>query len=183
MILAYLALLFAKLKTALSWLLGAFKAYPWQAALILALALALWLYSGKHNALEKLAAEKQAHANDIAAWNAKAKAAQAATAKAEQDAKESADDAQEYHEKLAAANDGLERYIADHRVRPVASARSTASAAQGNAPAVSDSATPSTLVALDESDVRACDGAYVYAAAAFQWGQSLIAKGLAVEGK
>lgn len=53
---------FGWLKDLAAYIVGLVARYPWQVALIAALALAWWQHGGKVDALEKLDAEIQAHA-------------------------------------------------------------------------------------------------------------------------
>ena len=173
-------------KRGLSWLLGAIKAHPWQFALVAALALAWWQWSGKSEAIDQrdaakasLATEKEGRKADRAEWDRKVAAAKAVTAAAERKSQEIAHNAQQTHDTLLADNAGLRSYIAAHRLRPGQSAGSPAGASQDHGAAVSDDATAGALVAVSEADLAACDASFVYAQSAYQWAQGLIIEGLA----
>ena len=157
--------------------------YPFQALCVILAGCLIWQTAGKNNALDKLDAEKAAHKADIAEWQLKSKAAQAATAKAEKDAKDSADDAQKVRDVLAQNSSALDDYIASHRVQDRQCPGSIPAASKGDAPAVPEGTTPGSVVAISESDIRACDAAWVYAESAYQYGRSLVSKGLAVDGE
>lgn len=165
----------------LSWLLEAAKAYPWQFALVAALALAWWQWSGKTEVIGQrdaakasLASEKDGRKADRAEWDRKVAAANAATAAAQRKSQEIAHDAQQSHGALLADNAGLRSYIATHRVRGQAgSAAASAGTAEDQGAAISDGTAASTLVAVTESDLENCDAAYAYARGAYEWAQRL----------
>lgn len=166
-------------KSALSRLLGAFKANPLLVCCIALACLSAWLWHGKAEYREQLASEIKSHKADIAQWQATSKAAQAVADKARADAKDASNDAQNLHDKLADATDGLERYIADHRVQPRQCPAVAAKAGPGEAASVPAIPATSPGVEVSAATVRACDSAWVYAQSAFQWAQDLKAKGLA----
>lgn len=166
-------------KSALSGLLDLFKRYPWQMACIVLLAASLWLYSGKADYREKYANEQQGRKADRAEWDRKVALAQAAADKARKDAQEIAGEADKTHDALLADNAGLERYIADHRVQPKACAAASGGSGGGPIAGVPPEPAAVPVVAISEPDIRSCDSAYVYALSAYQWGQDLMAKGLA----
>lgn len=171
----------------LSWLLDTAKAYPWQFALVAALALAWWQWSGKTDAIDQrdaakasLASERDSRKADRAEWNRKVAAANAATAAAQRKSQEIAHDAQEVHDTLLADNAGLRGYIATHRVRGQAgSAAASARAAEDHGAAVPDGAPGGAFVAVTERDLGVCDASYAYARSAYDWAQGSIAEGLA----
>lgn len=171
------ALLFAK--SALSWLLDLFKRYPWQMLCLALIAASLWLYSGKAEYREKYAAEQTARKAERAEWERNVASAKAAAAKARKDAQEIAGEADKTHDALLADNAGLERYIADHRVRaqtcPAASSGSSGSSGI-ESPAIPERAPESAVVAVE--DIRTCDSNFAYALSAFQWVQGLRDRGL-----
>ena len=171
------------LKQAATALLGLIRRYPWQAALIAALCLAGWQYSGKQNALADLAAERLAHAETIKAGE-QAYAAQvalnkAAEAKSAAIAKET-DDA---HEKqLALANDRTERWITANRVHKDCASRTSATSSGAEGPvAESGDATSgqAELVAVPAADVRICTVNTLRLEAVRDWGIALKDAGLA----
>lgn len=157
--------------------------YPFQALCVILAGCLIWQTVGKNNALDKLEAEKAAHKADIAEWELKSKAAQAATAKAEKDAKDSADDAQKVRDALAQNSSALDDYIASHRVQDRQCPGSVTAASKGDASAVHEGTAAVSVVAVPEADVRACDAAWVYAQASYEYGRSLVSKGLAVDGE
>lgn len=157
--------------------------YPFQALCVILAACLIWQTVGKNNALDRLEATRTTLKNERAEWQLKSKAAQAATAKAEKDAKDSADDAQKVRDTLAQNSSALDDYIASHRVQDRQCPGSGPAASKGDAPAIHEGTTPGAVVAVTESDVRACDAAWVYAESAYQYGRSLVSKGLAVDGE
>lgn len=168
------------------WLLGFAQRHPWPVACAAALALAWWQWglaeyarAGRDKARTALASEKRAREADRTDWRRQAAAAQAAREAAEHKSQEIATDAQTSHDALAADNAALRAYIADRRLRaggnPAAAPRST----DDLGAVVHDASTTGTLVATDEADLVACDGAYVYAASAYEWARELVEGGLA----
>jgi hypothetical protein len=109
--------------------------------------------------------------------------AQAVADKARKDAQETAIEADTTHDALLADNAGLERYIADHRVQPKACAADPARAGQGVAAGVPQEPAAVSRVEVSEDALKVCDQNYAYARAAFDWGQGLVAKGLAEAGE
>ncbi|WP_395393025.1 hypothetical protein WBP07_17820 [Novosphingobium sp. BL-8A] len=178
---AAFAWLLAKATGAGLWLLDIAKRYPWQFALVAALALAWWQWSGKRDALAERDTARTTLASDRAEWNRNVAAAKAATAAAEQKSQEIAHDAQESHDALLADNAGLRDYIAAHRVRSeTGSAPTSSSTAQDNGSAVPVEPATGSLVAVTEADLGVCDADYAYARSAYEWAQGLISKDLAV---
>lgn len=171
------ALLFAK--SALSRLLGLFTRYPWPCACIALALLSAWLWHGKTDYRERLDAQIAGRKADRAEWDRKVALAKAAEDKARKDAQEIAGEADKTHDALLADNAGLERYIAEHRVQPKACAADPAGSGSGEAAGVFAEPAADAVVAISEPDIRACDGAYVYAQSSYEWAQSLMAKGLA----
>lgn len=163
-------------KCAASWLLDLFKRYPWQMACIALIAASLWLYSGKAEYREKYAAEQTARKADRAEWERNVTLAKAAAAKARKDAQEIAGEADKTHDALLADNAGLERYIADHRVRAQTCPAASGGAGGIESPVIPERAPESAVVAVE--DIRTCDSNYVYALSAFQWVQGLRDRGL-----
>lgn len=156
--------------------------YPWQALCIILAALCVWQTVGKSGYKDKWQAEVASHKKDLKEWQDKSAAAKAATAKAENDAKESANDAQKVRDELAQNSTALDDYIASHRVQNTCS-RPVAGASQGNTPAVHEGAPDLPAVAVPAADLKTADDNYVYAEACYQWGRSLVSKGLAVNGE
>ena len=171
------------LRAFLSRAFGWIAKYPWPAACIALLIASLWLWHGKSEALSDLADEKRVRKADQAEWQRKVDAANQAVLKARTDAKESANDAQEYHEQLTKASDGLERYIADHRVQDKQCPRSSTPTGSGNPTPVPAEPASDSGVEVSAETLRTCDALYVYSASAYRWGQELKGKGLAVDGK
>lgn len=154
--------------------------YPWQFALLAALAFAWWQWSGKRDAIAERDSARATLATDRAEWNRNVAAAKAATAEAERKSQEIAHDAQTTHDALLADNAGLRDYIAAHRVRSEAgSAPASTGATQDHGSPVPVEPAASSLVAVTEADLGACDADYAYARSAYEWAQGLIAKDLA----
>jgi hypothetical protein len=156
--------------------------YPWQAACIALLLASLWLWHGKSVALSDLKDCKAGRAADQAQWNRQVEAAKIATAKAKQDGKVAANDAETYHAQLQAETGKLADYIAARRVRTEPRSPAPASAGRRDDPAVHEEPAAVPTVAVPDSVLNTCDADYTYAAGAYQLGQELIAKGLAVQG-
>jgi len=149
---------------------GFIARYPAASACAILAAISLWLWVSRANIQERYTA-------DIAEWQAKSKAAAAATAKATADAKTASKEAQQTYEELTETSDSLDAYIRANRVQQCPAAK--AIAASNRASGLPEVTAPETIVAVDESDLKACDGAWVYAQSAYEWGQSLADKGLA----
>lgn len=176
----WLAIL-AGAKSALSWLLGLFKRYPWQ-IVCLALALGFGITVDKlQSAKAEIKAEQAGRKADRAEWDRKVALAKAAEDKARKDAQETAIEADTTHDALLADNAGLERYIADHRVSAKACAADPARSGEGGAAGVPQEPAALPRVEVSEDALKVCDQNYAYARAAFDWGQGLVAKGLAEE--
>lgn len=170
---------FSLIKSGLSKAFAFAVKYPWPVFCAILAALALWLYVDLMDTKADLSAEKQARKADQAEWQRQVDQAKQVADKAKLDAKESANDAQEYHDQLSAANDGLDRYIASNRVRPkTCPAIPAGSSSPAQVPA--DPA-PVSGVEVSEQSVRTCDALYSYSAASYRWGQELMEKGLAVK--
>lgn len=166
-------------RKAISGLLGIVVKYPWQVALLATLALSWWQWSGKQDALAKLAACETQRKADRQEWELNVAAAQVATEKAEEDSKDAAQSAQETVDALRATNDGLRAYIARNRLQREARPAVAASASEDQDTAVPQVASAVPLVAMSEEDVNVCDADYIYAVGAFEREQELTAKGLA----
>lgn len=155
--------------------------YPFQALSIILAACLIWQVMAKNAAIDAYEKEKASHAKDIAEWQRKSDAAKAATEKAENDAKEAANNAQDVHDQLVAENDSLERYISAHRL-PAQCPGSVSGASKTNRPTVPATAPAETIVAVNAADLRVCDALYSYSQASYAWGRELVSKGLAVDG-
>lgn len=169
-----------------AWLLGFAGRHPWPVACAAALALAWWQWSGKEDALAArdtartaLVSEKKSREADQAAWRRQVAAAQAAAKAAELKSQEIATHAQTSYDAMAADNAGLRAYISDRRLRAGGNPAASAFTTDDLGAAVHGEAARSAFVATDEADLVACDGAYVYAAGAYEWARGLIAEGLA----
>lgn len=165
------------------------RRYPWQCAVIAALCWGAWQYrraEAWHDHSEREAANhretKDLFADARREWLARTVAATKARMEAERKSKETANDAQAQYDALLADNAGLRDYIAHNRLRTAGReerALPSAGAVEDHAAGVSADAAPGALVAVSEDDLERCDADYSYAAAAHQWAQRLIDKGLA----
>lgn len=112
----------------------------------------------------------------------RAHAAQLAENKRVSDAyKGAADNAERNHgESRVLVRDATDRYSAAHRVRSCPSSPGNGDPAPkaGDPPVHADAADP-ILVAVPERDLRLAGDNYAYARSCYDWGQMLIAKGLA----
>ena len=144
----------------------------------------LWFITGLEQKLgdarQLLIDEKTNRETERADWRNQIAVAVAARVAAETRSKEIATNAQASHDALAADNAGLRDYIARNRLQPNPKASAAAARADGD----HDSGLPTapagpTLVATSEDDLVICDDAYVYAAGAYQFADTLIAGGLA----
>ncbi|PZQ56284.1 MAG: hypothetical protein DI555_06630 [Novosphingobium pentaromativorans] len=145
----------------------------------------LWFITGLEEKLKTartdLATERTGRADDRKDWAHQVAAATAARKAAEQTSKEIATDAQASHESLLADNAGLREYIASHRLQSGngTGAAASASTADDIAAGLPETAAAGTLVAASEADLHVCDADYAYAVSAYEFGQGLIASGLA----
>lgn len=153
------------LENALSALVDLTRRYPLQMALIASLCLSGWLWHGRSQARQELAALQEAQRQAAGAQKRVNDVAQ-------QHYTEKAHEADDSH--VAVRDDAraaTDRYIADHRVR------AEDRACQTPAPAPSDgTAVPSSVpsgVVVGEADVRTCGDLYAYAVSAHDWAQSL----------
>lgn len=143
--------------------------YPWQIGCAALVALCIFFAVSNSNLRSTLAEERLE-------WKTERANAKKAKDDAEAKAKQAANDAQEAYEKLSQNTGAVDAYIDRNRVQtcpaPARTVKSNAAPVPQVAPAV-------PIVAISEPDIRACDGAYVYAKSAYDFGQELIAKGLA----
>lgn len=81
----------------------------------------------------------------------------------------------EHEKELAQALDATDHYITSHRVRACAGGPTgrPAPAADDNGAGVSEGLPPDPLVAVSDSDVRACGAAVVYAVKAHEWAEDV----------
>jgi hypothetical protein len=166
-------------KSALSRIWSAITANPWPSACIALALLSVWLWHGKADYRDRLSTEQTGRKADRADYDRKFAAAQAVAAKARKDAQEIAGEADKTHDALLADNAGLERYIADHRVRAKACAADSARAGSGQAAGVSAQSAALPRVEVSSDALKVCDADYAYARSAYDWGQDLMVKGLA----
>lgn len=161
----WLVLALGGLRKGLAAIWGVIARHPWQAALVVVLALCAWLYHGRKEAREELA---QHIAAERAATGAQKRVNQAAT-KHYEDVANVADT--NHADMVADAFDATQRYIAKHRLQPADRA------CQAPAPAASgDPGVPPEVpagIVVGEADVRACADLYVYSVASHDWAQSL----------
>jgi hypothetical protein len=169
-------------KKALTALLDLARKHPWQAGLLVALLIAGWQWRDKREALSDLAAEKTSHALTIKAGKDAYAAQVALHAKdlaAFKAAKKDTDDA--HKPKLAAALDRTDRYSADNSLRK-ACARFIPARPPSESPIAESSdgpGIPADMVAVTAEDVRVCTVNTVRLQSVREWGQELVAKGLA----
>lgn len=143
--------------------------YPWQIACAALLALCVVLGVSNSNLRSTLAEER-------AEWKTERDNAAKAKRDAETKAKEASNNAQKTYEQLSKDDSPVVRYIERNRVQVCPAATG---AVKSDAAAIPQVAPTAPIVAISEPDIRACDGAYVYAKSAYDYGQDLIAKGLA----
>ena len=84
----------------------------------------------------------------------------------------------EHEKELAHAMDATDRYIASHRMRSCAGSPTgrPAPATENHGAGVSEGLSPDPLVAVSDSDVRACSAAVVYAVKAHEWANDVAVK-------
>lgn len=150
---------------------GFLSRYPWPTACVILLLITAYLWNSRDNLQER-------YDKDVAEWQAKSKAAEAATKKAIADGAQAKQEADKTYEELSQDRDPVIRYVRDNRLPAQCSATRPASAETG-APGVPEASPTEAIVAVTETDIKACDGAWVYAQSAYEWGQSLVDKGLA----
>jgi len=158
---------------------GVIVAYPWQAACIALLCLSAWCWHGWDGAKADVATCEAARKADTAKWNAEVAAAKAATAAAKQKGKEVSSDTETYHTRLVADTGRKRDYVAAHSV-PATRPAAPASAGSSDDPPVHAEGPAVPAVEVPASVIDTCDADYTYAQSAYQLGQDLIAKGLAV---
>lgn len=171
------------LKEAITSLVSLIGKYPLQSALIASLCLAGWQWRGKQAALAELAAEKQAHAEQLAEID-KAIVANAAAQRAQKAAWEArslglAKENRHVEEKLRAT---LGTRAAAHagRMRLDQVCRRDTSAAPGPDPAPLDHGPGPDAVILERRDYDTLIDNTVRLQAAHEWGVTLIRDGAAV---
>ena len=148
------------------------KRNPWQALSIALVALSAFLWwrgdniaGQRDRALATVAEMKQASAESLR----RAKAQKAAVEHRYRDLAKQKDN--EHEKELAHAMDATDRYIASHRVRSCAGSppRRPAPTTGDNSSGVSERMPAYPVVAVSDSDVRACGAAVVYAVKAHEW--------------
>lgn len=163
-------------KAAAKWLYKAVKKYPLQCALIAALvacAILWWradrIADQRDDALAQIEEMTQASAESLR----RAKAQKAAVEQRYRDLAKQKD--VEHEKELAHAMDATDRYIASHRVRSCAggSTGRPAPAPEYHGSGVSEGLPPDPLVAVSDSDVRACSAAVVYGVKAHEWAEDV----------
>lgn len=106
--------------------------------------------------------------------------AKAATASAEQKAKENADDADSYHAQLMANQQSLRDYIAAHRVQPPATPAATSTGASSHPDTQGAPVAPAVpTVAVPDAVVTGYDACYDWSLTAYKWTRQLVHDGLA----
>lgn len=165
---------------------SAFRWVTASAAHILAVAAVLallWGFYERHEDakhIRALQACDAARKADEAQWNRQVAAAKAATAKAEQDGKDAAHDADTYHTQLVNTTDAFDRWRAAHRVQPNAASPPIASSPGSNQPAYIPPQPPAVpAVELPASDLDNWKANADYAMSCYAWGRELVGKGLA----
>lgn len=149
-------------------------------AVILAIS-ALWGLYERHEATKyhrALDSCSEGRKSDQAEWKRQVAAANAATAKAKQDGKDAAHDADTYHAELVSTTDAFDRWRASHRVQPH-SAPTPASAGSGDVTYIPPVTAAVPTVELPESDLDNWKANADYAQACYEWGQGLIARKIA----
>lgn len=143
--------------------------YPWQVLCAALMALCVFLGVSNSNLRSTLTEER-------AEWKTERDNAAKAKRDAETKAREAANNAQKAYEQLSKDDSPVVRYIERNRVQVCPAA---AGAVKSDAAAIPQVTPAAPIVAISEPDIRACDSAYVYAKSAYDFGQDLIAKGLA----
>ena len=165
--------------------LSAFSAavrYPWQTACLVAVVASCWLWRGKESALRERDAARAQIVALVKASDDNRKAAEEQVrqqqAAFDQAAKESQD---EYETQLSAYRGRAGTYAASHRVsRLQAYQCAPATSSQGQNPGVPDSGpAPGDYIAVRQDDYDALIENTVRLKAAYEWGQQMIAAGLA----
>lgn len=170
------------LKEAATALFGIISRHPWQAALIVAVLAAGWLWRGKQSAFAERDAARAETAQVIKAGQQalaaqiklhdETKAAYAAKAKEAND---------DYAKDLAAASTAADRYANANRVRKVCVSRpsETSRPAEDHHSVVLEVPPAEALVAITRADFDKCTALYPYANGAYKWGVVLREAGLA----
>jgi hypothetical protein len=165
-------------KQAIAALIDGGVRHPWQTACALLALYSAWLWLGEHETARQRDTARATIAQMVDASN-KAGAAAVAQRKAdEQHYKELADNADAHHiEDTAQADRATARYLSEHRLRAASASGPTGAAAAeahgGDAGVPSDSATGAVMVAVSDTDVKACAADYSYAKAAYDWAMAL----------
>jgi hypothetical protein len=162
--------------------------HPWPVAFAAALTFAWWQTGRadqwhRRSELEQ-ASHRETKANFKAAmaeWKRQANAAKVERARLLDKGKETSRDAQTLVDRMSSDNAGLRAYVSAHRLRDAGQPiLSFDPAAADRDPAISSDAAAGALVATSESDLDACDAAWVYAAGAHAFAAGLRSRGLAI---
>lgn len=161
-------------RKAFSTLLGIVTNWPWQTAVVAALALSWWLYHGKQDALDERDAALAQNAQILAASKEAERLAIAAREATERRYRDIANAIDKEHEAaLADARDATDAYIVRMRTKATSCPSGSAVAAsQGGGAGLPEITTTSTVL-VEESDVRICGDLYTYANAAHDWASGL----------
>ena len=149
---------FGWLKKAALSVFSAAVRYPWQAALIVAVAASCWLWRGKQQALHDLSSAQAEIALIRQASDANRKAAEDQVKRIQAQYDQSAQEAQhEYEANLAAARGGLSDYVRSHRLpRQAGSQCAATGTSEGKDSPVSPNVSPDPgMVAVRETDLQA----------------------------
>lgn len=150
-------------------------------AVILAIS-ALWGLYERHEATKyhrALDSCSEGRKSDQAEWKRQVAAANAATAKAKQDGKDAAHDADTYHAQLVSTTDAFDRWRASHRVQPATRSAAPASPGSGDVAYIPPVTPAVPAVAVSDSDLANWKANADYAQACYEWGQGLIARKIA----
>lgn len=163
------------LRSAFSTLLGAVTRWPWQCALVAAVALSWWQWSGKREALEERDMARAQIAQIIAASEEAGRLAIAARAATELRYRNLANAIDKEHSAaLADARSDTDAFIARNRVSKAAGCPSgtTAASSQGGSASI-PAEVPADPVLVGSADVQTCAAVTTYAVDAFKWANRL----------
>jgi hypothetical protein len=166
------------LKQAIAALVGIASRHPWQAACAVLALYSAWLWQGEYETARQRDAARDAVAQMVNVSNKAAATALARRKADEQHYRELADNADAHHtQDTARADRATARYLSEHRLRPASASgpggAAVAEAQGGDAGVPADSATGTVMVAVSDTDVKACAADYSYAKAAYDWAMAL----------